>query len=238
MAQLLVLTNAGEHDALPSLGLLNHQVRHIPLNTSRLLSAPESDLILVDARRDLANAKSLCKTLGASGITTPIILILSEGGFAVVNGDWMVTDVILDSSGPAETDARLRLALEHSVTEAPSNRIHASGVTIDEANYSAKVKGKPLDLTYKEFELLRFFASHPARVFTREQLLSEVWGYDYFGGTRTVDVHVRRLRAKLGDLEQLIGTVRNVGYRFNLAEEEHDETRTHPVNAEPERPRG
>ena len=71
--------------------------------------------------------------------------------------------------------------------------------------------GKPLDLTYKEFELLHFFATHPSRVFTREQLLSEVWGYDYFGGTRTVDVHVRRLRAKLGDLEQLIGTVRNVG---------------------------
>ena len=80
--------------------------------------------------------------------------------------------------------------------------------------------GKPLDLTYKEFQLLHFFATHPSRVFTREQLLSEVWGYDYFGGTRTVDVHVRRLRAKLGDLEQLIGTVRNVGYRFNVYEDD------------------
>ncbi len=91
---------------------------------------------------------------------------------------------------------------------------------IDEASYSAKVHGKPLDLTYKEFELLRFLAQHPGRVFTREQLLSEGWGYDYFGGTRTVDVHIRRLRAKLGDLEALIGTVRNVGYRFNLSEED------------------
>ena len=90
------------------------------------------------------------------------------------------------------------------------------GVVIDEASYSAKVHGRPLDLTFKEFELLRFLAQHPGRVFTREQLLSEVWGYDYFGGTRTVDVHIRRLRAKLGDLESLIGTVRNVGYRFNL----------------------
>ncbi|MEY4997053.1 MAG: hypothetical protein RLY59_457, partial [Actinomycetota bacterium] len=85
-----------------------------------------------------------------------------------------------------------------------------------------KVHDKPLDLTYKEFELLRFLATHPSRVFTREQLLSEVWGYDYFGGTRTVDVHVRRLRAKLGDMEQVIGTVRNVGYRFNVADESHD----------------
>ena len=72
-----------------------------------------------------------------------------------------------------------------------------------------------LDLTYTEFELLKFFAGHPGRVFSREQLLSEVWGYDYYGGTRTVDVHVRRLRAKLGDAESLIGTVRNVGYRFD-----------------------
>jgi DNA-binding response OmpR family regulator len=81
------------------------------------------------------------------------------------------------------------------------------------------VHDKPLDLTYKEFELLRFLSTHPSRVFTREQLLSEVWGYDYFGGTRTVDVHVRRLRAKLGEMEQLIGTVRNVGYRFNVADD-------------------
>jgi len=75
--------------------------------------------------------------------------------------------------------------------------------------------GRSLDLTFKEFELLKFLAQHPGRVFTRAQLLQEVWGYDYFGGTRTVDVHVRRLRAKLGaENEELIGTVRNVGYRF------------------------
>src|SRR5690606_5610405 len=81
--------------------------------------------------------------------------------------------------------------------------------------YSAKLRGRHLDLTYKEFELLKYLAQHPGRVFTRSQLLQEVWGYDYFGGTRTVDVHVRRLRAKLGaDHEVLIGTVRNVGYRF------------------------
>jgi DNA-binding response OmpR family regulator len=89
---------------------------------------------------------------------------------------------------------------------------------IDESTYTAKLRGSTLDLTYKEFELLKFLAQHPGRVFTRGQLLQEVWGYDYFGGTRTVDVHVRRLRAKLGgEHEQLIGTVRNVGYRFVAA---------------------
>ena len=86
---------------------------------------------------------------------------------------------------------------------------------IDEATYTARLRGRPLDLTYKEFELLKYLAQHAGRVFTRAQLLQEVWGYDFFGGTRTVDVHVRRLRAKLGpDQEQLIGTVRNVGYKF------------------------
>ena len=122
---------------------------------------------------------------------------------------------ILDSAGPGEIDARIRIAIERVRQVEKSSTIQAHGVVIDEASYSAKVNGKPLDLTFKEFELLRFLAQHPGRVFTREQLLSEVWGYDYFGGTRTVDVHIRRLRAKLGDLESLIGTVRNVGYRFN-----------------------
>ncbi len=92
---------------------------------------------------------------------------------------------------------------------------------VDDATYTAKVGGRPLDLTFKEFELLKFLAQHPGRVFSRQQLLQEVWGYDYFGGTRTVDVHVRRLRAKLGpENETLIGTVRNVGYRFVLPTKE------------------
>ena len=94
-------------------------------------------------------------------------------------------------------------------------------MTVDDATYTAKLGGRPLDLTFKEFELLKYLEQHPGRVFTREQLLQEVWGYDYFGGTRTVDVHVRRLRAKLGpENETLIGTVRNVGYRFVLPPKE------------------
>ena len=100
------------------------------------------------------------------------------------------------------------------------SRISAGELTIDEDAYSARIRSRALDLTYKEFELLKHLAQHPGRVFTRAQLLQEVWGYDYFGGTRTVDVHVRRLRAKLGpDNESLIGTVRNVGYRFVGAHE-------------------
>ena len=98
--------------------------------------------------------------------------------------------------------------------------ISAGELTIDAGGYTARLRGRPLDLTYKEFELLKYLVQHPGRVFTRAQLLQEVWGYDYYGGTRTVDVHVRRLRAKLGpEHEQLIGTVRNVGYRFDPPKE-------------------
>ncbi len=96
---------------------------------------------------------------------------------------------------------------------------------MDDATYTASIGSRTLDLTFKEFELLKYLAQHPGRVFTRDQLLQEVWGYDYFGGTRTVDVHVRRLRAKLGpEHETLIGTVRNVGYRFVLPSKESPQT--------------
>ena len=227
MAQLLILTSRVDGDVLPALALLSHRVRAIPAAPASLISAPTADLIFVDARHDLASAKSLCKILDTTGINVPLVLVLTEGGLTAVSADWGIDDVILESAGPAEVDARIRLAIGRLAQEKTGSQIQASGVVIDEASYSAKVHGKPLDLTFKEFELLRFLATHPSRVFTREQLLSEVWGYDYFGGTRTVDVHVRRLRAKLGDLESLIGTVRNVGYRFNVYE---DEDRLSPVS--------
>ncbi len=219
MAQLLILTSAANNDVLPALALLSHSAKLIPAQADQLINAPDSDLILVDARSNLAPAKALCQILRTMGTTTPLLLVITEGGLAAVSPDWGVDDVILDTAGPAEVDARIRLTAGRVARTAASNTIRAAGVVIDEASYSAKVHGRPLDLTYKEFELLRFLAAHPSRVFTREQLLSEVWGYDYFGGTRTVDVHVRRLRAKLGDQESLIGTVRNVGYRFNVHEE-------------------
>lgn len=222
MAQLLILTSAVNSEVLPSLALLSHRTRQIPAEPASLVSAPSCDLLFVDARQDLAAAKSLCKILRTTGINVPLLLVLTEGGLTAVSADWGVDDVVLEGAGPAELDARIRLVIGRLAQEKSASKIQASGVVIDEASYSAKVHGRPLDLTFKEFELLRFFATHPSRVFTREQLLSEVWGYDYFGGTRTVDVHVRRLRAKLGDLESLIGTVRNVGYRFNVYEDEDE----------------
>ena len=162
-------------------------------------------------------AKSLVRQLRGAGLEVPILAVVAEGGWAAVTADWGADDVILHTAGPGEVDARLRLAIGRRTVSvlAAAGEIRRGDLVIDEASYLARLRGRTLDLTFKEFELLKFLAQHPARVFTRSQLLQEVWGYDYFGGTRTVDVHVRRLRAKLGvEHELLIGTVRNVGYRF------------------------
>ena len=219
MSDLLLLTSALEPSAeiVPALGLLLHPVRVAAAEASALIDAPPADAVLVDARRDLAHARSLCRLLRTTGLDAPLIVVVTEGGLAALTAEWGADDVILHSAGPAEVEARLRLALGRragSAADAP-DEIRCGDLAIDEATYSARLRSRPLDLTFKEFELLKFLAQHPGRVFTRAHLLQEVWGYDYFGGTRTVDVHIRRLRAKLGpEHDALIGTVRNVGYRF------------------------
>ncbi len=228
MAIIALLTNTPDGSAriVPSLELLSHQVRVLPAAGTALLAADGAEVVLVDGRKDLAGSRTLCQLLRTAGVSVPLLLVLTEGGMAAISASWQVDDVLLDTAGPAEVEARLRLAIARTAPAAGSAGapIRAAGVIIDEASYTAKVHGTPLNLTYKEFELLKYLAAHPGRVFTREQLLHEVWGYDYYGGTRTVDVHVRRLRAKLGtDHEQLIGTVRNVGYRFAPARHENAE---------------
>ncbi|MGI9157292.1 MAG: winged helix-turn-helix transcriptional regulator [Marmoricola sp.] len=223
MSTLLLLTSAllPSADVLPGLALLNHQVRVLPAEGSALLEAPDSDLVIVDGRKDLAQSRDLCRLIRTTGSHQPVLLLLTEGGLAVAAADWGMDDVLLATAGPAEIGARIRVAIGRLAAlrdDDPEAQIIRSGqVVVDEATYTAKVGSRTLDLTFKEFELLKYLAQHPGRVFTRQNLLQEVWGYDYFGGTRTVDVHVRRLRAKLGtENEVLIGTVRNVGYRFVL----------------------
>jgi hypothetical protein len=227
MARILLLTNTmgASAEVLPALALLQHQVKILPAEVSVLVDVPEVDCLLVDARRDLPNAKSFTKLISTTGVSSPIIVITTEGGLSAINADWNVDDVILDTAGPAEVEARIRIALGNSAaqllaTNPNSQEIRSGDVVIDERTYTAKLKGRVLDLTFKEFELLKYLAQHPGRVFTRSQLLQEIWGYDYFGGTRTVDVHIRRLRSKLGpEFEAIIGTVRNVGYRFATSDD-------------------
>ena len=183
MTDLTLMTFASDPaTVLPSLALLSHRVRVLPMDAASLVKMPESTILFLDARDDLATAKTLCRLIHASGLSTPIVLILTEGGFTVVNSQWGIADVVVASASPAEVEGRLRLVSERG--NSPINAMYGS----------------------------------------RAQLLQEVWGYDYYGGTRTVDVHIRRLRAKLGgEYEHVIGTVRNVGYRFDPPEEEESE---------------
>ena len=170
------------------------------------------------------------------------MLILTEGGFTVVNSQWGIADVVVASASPAEVEGRLRLVSERGnapITGASTTddsertedgQIRSGDLVVDTNGYTASLHGRPIDLAYKEFELLKYLVQHPGRVFTRAQLLQEVWGYDYYGGTRTVDVHIRRLRAKLGgEYEHLIGTVRTVGYRFDPPEGEGDTSLAAPA---------
>jgi DNA-binding response OmpR family regulator len=215
---ILLMTEAEQPTAevLPALGLLIHDVTVVRPAVTALLDVPSVDVLLIDARRDLVRARTLLRLLNTTGVPCPMIAVITEGGLTALRADWGVDDVILDTAGPAELEARLRLSVERRTADTGADAVTAVGeLTVDEATYTARLRGKPLDLTYKEFELLKFLAQHPGRVFSRAQLLQEVWGYDYYGGTRTVDVHVRRLRAKLGtDYDAMIGTVRNVGYKF------------------------
>jgi DNA-binding response OmpR family regulator len=224
VSNILLLTSALQPSAevVPGLALLAHPVKVLPAEGSALLDAPHADLLLVDGRQELVQARDLCRLIRTTGVDIPVLLVVTEGGLTAVNHDWGMDDVVLTTIGPAELEARMRLAIgrlraEREAEDPDAHVIRSGEVVVDEATYTAKLGSRTLDLTFKEFELLKYLAQHPGRVFSRQQLLQEVWGYDYFGGTRTVDVHVRRLRAKLGpEHETLIGTVRNVGYRFVL----------------------
>jgi DNA-binding response OmpR family regulator len=144
-----------------------------------------------------------------------LIWLVTEEMAAQLDPSVGIDDFIVLPSSAHEMLARVRLLLWKSHHISGDDLIIAGELVIDQANYSVAIHNRTLDLTFKEYELLRFLVSHRGRVFTREALLNQVWGYDYYGGTRTVDVHIRRIRAKLGpDNEDMVETIRNVGYRF------------------------
>lgn len=214
---LLLLTDS-QVDVLPVLDLLPYAVHVSPRDKwSQAVRSPQPAAVLVDATEQLPEARATCQALHAGGLTVPLIALVRESGLAAIGADWRVDDFVLATAGPAEVAARLTMAMDRRGAEstAGDDMIRIGDLTIDPHSYSIRLRGEALALTYKEFELLKFLAQQPGRVFSRDQLLREVWGYDYFGGTRTVDVHVRRLRAKLGPrCETMIGTVRQVGYKF------------------------
>jgi DNA-binding response OmpR family regulator len=172
---------------------------------------------LVCADVDPEAAFALCRALRKRDIPLEPLLLLVNGGQLTdleLRED-LFDDFCLSPVRQSELDARLKHLFWRTGRGTRPELIEYGPLVLNLETYQAAIGGRPLDLTYMEYELLKFLASHPGKVFTRETLLSRVWGYDYYGGARTVDVHVRRLRAKLGEEQAaLISTVRSVGYRF------------------------
>ena len=217
MSSILLVSPTGP--APDFLSLLSHDLGTAASAEEALRRVDLVDAVVVDARGDLAWARTATTLIRQTRPEMPLLLMVAGSALGLLSPDWGFSDFVIDGCEAAEVDVRLRLLL-HS-----GNQPHilvAGPIRIDEDAYHATISGEPLDLTYTEFELLRYLVQHQGKVLTREMLLSKVWGYDYFGGTRTVDVHIRRLRAKLGQFDHFIGTVRNVGYRFAARWEDHD----------------
>ena len=180
--------------------------------TPELLGRRLADLILVDGRDRPEEAAGIIRKLRGE-CEAPFVVVLLDGDLTSFDWSSGPADFLTDRCTARELDARLRRVVAPAETES-SEVIKRGEISINRERFEVKVRGETLDLTFKEFELIAYLAQRPGRVCSRSALLSEVWGYDFFGGTRTVDVHVRRLRAKLGHEAHMIETVRNVGYRF------------------------
>ena len=175
---------------------------------------------VVGCDEDPEGGWALCRSLRRLDRPVQRILVLITGAQIadLEMRDNLFDDFLLTPFHPRELEARLRHLFYNEVAAPSSVVIEHAGLRLNLETYQATFEGRPLDLTYMEYELLKYFAHNPGRVYSREVLLSEVWGYEYFGGARTVDVHVRRLRAKLGEEHaHLIETVRSVGYRFGAS---------------------
>ncbi len=163
---------------------------------------PEVKLILEGRRR---------------GGSPPVIAVMDPDRLSSLDPGLNLDDFLVTTASPQELSLRVRRALWRRTEMDPKNTVRSGGLEINLASYTVHLDGRPVDLTYKEYELLRFLATNAGRVFKREALLNRVWGYDFYGGARTVDVHIRRLRSKIEDHDTFIETVRNVGYRFRAA---------------------
>ena len=190
-----------------------HRVAVAPLAES-LGHGPDPDIAFVDTVKDFGRGRDACRGIHASSPRVHVIAMVAPEILDAFGPDWAADSFVVEGAAPEEILARVRIAIGTSLDDAAAV-LRVGELAIDPETYQVRLKGRPLDLTYKEFQLLLYLAERPGRVFSRSRLLQEVWGYDFFGGTRTVDVHVRRLRAKLGaEHEAMIVTIRNVGYKL------------------------
>jgi DNA-binding response OmpR family regulator len=206
-------------DLLPSFPIAPYRLQKMPLKTTTVddLIPIHPDLLLIDGTGDVDSAEQAARRMSLAweiGLP-PVIIVVNEETISTFRFEAGADDFIVTTASVQEVSARLALVARRAGHGDEATVLKVGDLTVNPDNYQVYVRGRPLDLTYKEFELLKFLAQRPGRVCDRDLLLREVWGYDYYGGTRTVDVHIRRLRAKLGaEHEALIETIRNVGYRL------------------------
>lgn len=215
MAHTVLLSDRSARDALPALADLGFDLKTEHLSVAGVgdVLALEPDVLIVDAAENAGQGFAVLRALQDRRTPTPVVVVVERADLERFSWEEVADDLLFP--GASEAEIRVRLAmLRRRAGTGDTRTVRLGALTLDTDSYRVTVQGRALDLTYKEFELLRYLAERPGRVLTRPALLREVWGYDFYGGTRTVDVHIRRLRAKLGpEFEHLIETVRGVGYR-------------------------
>jgi DNA-binding response OmpR family regulator len=222
MTDIVVVT---DRERLEPMWTLLGQLRRLGYNAhvisrttyQAINQAPTPQVVLVDVgTREFRAGGNTISAIQAAWEYVPVILLAKGDEIPNLNFTQGLHDFITLPGTPFELDARLRFALwKTQGARAPRDVIQVESLRLNTSTYEVWVDTRKITLTYKEFELLKFFATHRKRVFSRDELLHAVWEEDYYGGTRTVDVHIRRLRSKLGNkVGDMINTVRNVGYRF------------------------
>ena len=193
---------------------LDLEVETISLIDAEAAFAQPADALIVEAAARIEETRPLLDS-SARPPKTPLILLLRVEQLGGVDVTWPIDDFLILPVAPEELALRLRRAAWRKTGIDETNTLRAGDLVLDLANYKVFVAEQAVSLTYKEFELLRFLITNRGKVFTREALLNRVWGYEYYGGARTVDVHIRRLRSKIETGPTVyVETVRNVGYRF------------------------
>ncbi len=223
MANILLLADEAHGSRLKSdLEYIGHQVEHMQVRGRMdVPSTPSSistiDLVIADPESSLDRLAQLVLRLqdNKSTQSKPLLVVTEE--MTALNLDFSIgiDDFIIKPYSLRELEARWRLSLWNDDRPTDEHTIKIDELVINLARYEVRVKGLVIEMTLKEYELLKHLVTHKNRVFTRSDLLDSIWGYDYYGGMRTVDVHIRRLRSKLGDVGNAIATVRGVGYKFD-----------------------
>jgi len=220
MYRVLFITDDWVHKKTLKSALVERQFSVTPVTSADVLkesfAPPRTDLLVADLER-CPDPGTLCHAIKRERTLkeVPLVLLVTETQLGRLDVSWGFDDYLTLPVSATRLSERLNFLMWKLHRVELKNGFVLGELTIDVERYEVRVRGEPVDLTYKEFELLKFLASHPSKVFSREALLDKVWGYDYYGGTRTVDVHIRRLRSKIETHgAAYVETVRNVGYKF------------------------